>query len=155
MSNSWLSGFIEADGHFSVRTSMASRYPKLECKFELSQRQSDHNGRHNLYFLEDIAIFLLTVVKSIRMNKPNPQYRIRTTSLKGNIFLVHYLSNYPLFGTKYLDYKDWLEVLNSFKLGEHSNKSAIEKIISIKSNMNDKRIHFIWDHLQNFYNLDK
>lgn len=155
MSNSWLSGFIEADGHFSVRTSMVSRYPKLECKFELSQRQIDHNSRNNLYFLENIAIYLLTVVKSIRMDRPNPQYRIRTTSLKGNIVLEDYLNNYPLFGRKYLDYKDWLEVLNFFKLGEHTNKSVIEKIISIKSNMNDKRINFIWDHLQNFYNLDK
>jgi len=159
MSNSWLSGFIESDGHFSVRTSMAtstsSRYPKLECKFELSQRQVDHNGRNNLYFLENIAIYLLTVVKSIRMDRPKPQYRIRTTSLKGNIVLEDYLNHYPLFGTKYLDYKDWLEVLKFFKSGEHTNKSAIEKIICIKSNMNDKRINFIWDHLQNFYNLDK
>ena len=106
MSNSWLSGFIEADGHFSVRTSMTSHYPKLECKFELSQRQNDHNGRNNLYFLEEIAICLLTVVKSIRMDRPNPQYRIRTTNLNGNIALENYLNNFSLFGTKFLDYKD-------------------------------------------------
>jgi len=154
MSNSWLSGFIEADGHFSVRTSMGSRNPKLECKFELSQRQNDHNDRNNLYFLENIAMLLLTVVKSIRVESINPQYRIRTTSLKGNITLEKYLNTYPLFGTKYLDYKDWLEVLKFFKLGEHVNKLAIEKIISIKSNMNDKRTVFTWDHLQSFYNLD-
>jgi hypothetical protein len=155
ISNSWLSGFIEADGHFSVRTSMGSRYPKLECKFELSHRQNDHNGRNNLYFLEKIAIHLLTVVKPIRMDYSHPQYRIRTINLKGNIALEEYLYNFPLFGTKKLDYQNWLEVLNYFKLGEHTNKSAIAKIISIKSNMNDKRTVFIWDHLQNFYNLDK
>jgi len=155
MSNGWLSGFIEADGHFSVRTSMGSRNPKLECKFELSQRQNDKNGRNYLYFLENIAICLLTVVKPFRIKSSNPQYKIRTTNLKGNILLEQYLYNYPLFGTKYLDYKDWFKVLNFFKLGEHTNKSTIEKIISIKSNMNDKRTIFIWDHLQNFYNLDK
>lgn len=155
ISNSWLSGFIEADGHFSVRTSIGSRYPKLECKFELYQRQNDHNGRNNLYFLEKIAIHLLTVVKPIRIASTHPQYRIRTTNLKGNIALEEYLEKYPLFGTKYLDSKDWFEVLNFFKLGEHTNKSAIAKIISIKSNMNDKRTVFIWDHLQKFYNLDK
>jgi Cytochrome C and Quinol oxidase polypeptide I/LAGLIDADG endonuclease len=155
MSNSWLSGFIEADGHFSVRTSMTSRYPKLECKFELSQRQNDHNGRNNLYFLEEIANCLLTVVKSTRMDQTFPQYRIRTTNLNGNIALEDYLNNNPLFGKKYLDYKDWLEVLNFFKLRGHTNRSVIEKIIFIKSNMNDKRTIFTWDHLQNFYNLDK
>ena len=43
-SNCWLSGFIDADGHFSVRTTLGSKYPKIECKFELSQRQNDHNN---------------------------------------------------------------------------------------------------------------
>jgi len=153
ISNGWLSGFIEADGHFSVRTSMVSHYPKLECKFELSQRQNDHNGKNNLYFLEDIAILLLTLVKSIREDKNHPQYRIRTTSLKGNIVLENYLTNFPLFGAKYLDYKDWLKILDYFKLGLHTTKSAIDEIITIKSNMNNKRTIFIWDHLQNFYDL--
>ena len=95
---------------------------------------------------------------TIRIESKNPQYRIRTTSLNGNLILVEYLNKYPLFGTKYLDYKDWLKVLNIFKSGEHINDSrasAIEKIIKIKGQMNDKRTVFSWDHLQNFYNLDK
>ena len=132
---------------------MNSRYPKLECKFELSQRQNDHNNRNNLYFLEEIAIFLLTTVKTIRLDSANPQDKIEP-SLKGNIVLENYREKFPLFGTKYLDSKDWIKVLNFFKLGEHKNKLTIDKIISIKSNMNDSRTIFIWDHLQNFYNLD-
>lgn len=160
VSNGWLSGFIEADGHFSVRISKDKSFQdytksKLECKFELSQRKNDHNGRNNYFFLEKIALNLLTSVKSIRMNTKYPQYRIRTTSLKGNLNLVDYLNNYPLFGTKYLDYKDWLEVIHILKSREYtkdSRNSAIEKISLIKSNMNDNRTVFIWDHLQNFYN---
>lgn len=60
---------------------------------ELSQRQIDHNGKSNQQFLNEIAIFLLTTVKSIRMESKNPQFRVRTTSLKGNIVLENYLNN--------------------------------------------------------------
>jgi hypothetical protein len=63
ISDAWLSGFIEADGHFSVRTTESGKYPKIECKFELAQRQIDHNNNDNLFFLEEIAkLFLLPKV---------------------------------------------------------------------------------------------
>ena len=153
-SNAWLSGFIEADGHFSVRTTTTPKYSRVECKFELSQRQNDHNNRSNLKFLDIIANFLLSSVKAVRVNRPNPEYRVRTTSLNGNLVLENYLNNFPLFGSKYLDYKDWIKVLEYFKFGQFKHKDIIEKIISIKSCMNDNRTVFTWDHLNKFYNLD-
>jgi LAGLIDADG endonuclease len=153
-SNAWLSGFIEADGHFSVKTTITSKYPKVECKFELNQRQIDHNGYNNFYFLEIMAKILLSSVKTIRVNKPNSGYRVRTTSLNGNLILENYLNKFPLFGSKYLDYKDWIKVLDKFKSGQLKHKSNIEEIILIKSCMNDARTVFTWDHLNKFYNLD-
>lgn len=152
-SNAWLSGFIEADGSFQVRTTLSGKYPKLECKLEITQRQRDHRGSSNLEFLVKIAEFLLTTVKSVRQDRPNPEYRVRTASLQANLILCKYLVNYPLFGTKYLDSKDWMKVVSMFSQGEHKNKSGIDEIVKIKSFMNDKRSVFIWDHLQNFYNL--
>lgn len=44
----------------------------------------NHKGNNNLEFLEFIAKFLLSSVKAIRVNKPIPEYLVRTTSLKGN-----------------------------------------------------------------------
>lgn len=152
-SDAWLSGFIEAYGSFQVRTTLSGKYPKSECKLEITQRQKDHNGNSNLEFLKKIAKLLLTTVKSIRVNKPNPEYRVRTTNLGGNIILGNYLKNHPLFGTKALDAGDWMKVVNIFEKGEHKDKEGIEKIAEIKSKMNDKRTIFVWDHLQDFYNL--
>ena len=105
-SNPWLSGFIEADASFQVRTTLSGKYPKLECKLEISQRRLDHKGFDNLEFLTYIAEFLDTEVKKIRSDKPNPEYRVRTTNLKGNIHAKNYLLKYPLFGTKHLDSLD-------------------------------------------------
>jgi hypothetical protein len=153
ISNSWLTGFIEADGHFSVRSTLGSKYTKVECKFELSQKQNNHKGLSNRQFLESIAELIHTSVKEFRVDQPHPQYRIRTTSLKGNLSLESYLNNFPLFSSKYLDYKDWIKVLDYFKLNDY--KSNLDSITSIKSGMNDRRTVFNWDHLNNFYNLDK
>lgn len=152
-SNAWLSGFIEADGSFQVRTTLSGKYSKSECKLEICQRQIDHNGNNNHKFLKNIADLLLTTVKPIRQNRPKGEYRVRTTSLQGNLILCNYLEKYPLFGTKYLDSKDWVKVVNIFKKGEHKSKTGMEKIIQIKSLMNDKRTNFVWDHLQDFYDL--
>jgi LAGLIDADG DNA endonuclease family protein len=89
-----------------VRSSINSKYTKLECKFELWQRQVDHKGHDNIKFLEDIANFLNTTVKKIRINTKHPEYRVRTVNLKGNMNLESYFNNFPLYGCKYLDCLD-------------------------------------------------
>jgi len=155
MSNAWLSGFIEANGHFSLRSTESSKYLRIECKFELSQRQKDHNNNNNLFYLQEIALNIKSVVKSTRNNSNNPQYRIRTTSLKANLAVVDYLTKYPLFGSKFLDYKDWEKVINLFQKGSFDHEFNMDYLKQIKSNINNKRTVFTWDHLQNFYNLNK
>lgn len=152
--DAWLSGMIESDGHFSVRTTMNGKYPKIECKFELSQRQTDHLGYSNEIFLANIAKFLNTSLKNIRENTPHPQYRLRTMSLETNLILVNYLNEYPLFGSKFLDFNDWKEILNLFITRFKYSQENVDKILNLKSEMNDRRTIFTWNHLNKFYNLD-
>lgn len=152
-SNGWLSGFIEADGSFQVRSTLSGKYPKYECKLEISQRQTDHKGFNNQEFLKKIADYFYTEVKETRLNRSTPEYRVRTTNLQGNNQVKNYLIKYPLFGTKYLDSIDWMKVVDIFNNGEHKTELGKEKILNIKSNMNIKRTVFTWDHLQNFYKL--
>ena len=144
---------MESDGHFNLRSSLNGKYPKIECKFELSQRQRDHLGNSNELFLLTIAKYLNLKLKEIRVNTPNPQYRLRTTNLESNLILVNYLNKYPLFGSKFLDYKDWKEVLSLFNPRFKANHSNIDKVLALKSGINDKRNIFNWDHLNTFYNL--
>ena len=151
--DAWLSGIIESDGHFSVRTTMKGKYPKIECKFELSQRQKDHLGYSNELFLENIAKFLNVSLKNIRENTSHPQYRLRTMKLETNLNLVNYLNEYPLFGSKFLDYKNWKEILNLFNPKFKYSQENIDKVLDIKKDMNEKRTIFTWNHLNNYYNL--
>ena len=152
-SNPWLSGFIEADASFQVRTTLSGKYSKFECKLEISQRRQDHKGYDNLDFLTYIAEFLETEVKKIRSDAPKPEYRVRTTNLKCNIIAKNYLLQFPLFGTKYLDSLDWIEVVDMFDRKEHNTEEGKKKIVKIKSGMNNYRTDFTWNHLQNFYNV--
>jgi hypothetical protein len=153
--NAWLSGMIESNGHFILRSSMNAKDPRFKCKFELNQRQIDHLGFNNDSFLKDIAEFLEVSLQNSKENTPNPQYRLRTMNLTSNLILENYLKEYPLFGSKYLDYIDWLQAFELFRVRFKGSKDNFNKILKLKSQMNDKRTIFTWNHLTEFYNLDR
>jgi hypothetical protein len=145
-SNSWLTGFIEADGSFQVRASLQSKIQKrLGLSFELSQSRITHYGHSTLHLMETIGTFLGVNVNSIREDRKNPQYRVRTNTIQSNQKVRDYLMEYPLQGTKYLDFKDWCVVLELFENDTHwENK---DQIVEIKNHMNQYRTEFNWDHL--------
>ncbi|MBV8801667.1 MAG: cbb3-type cytochrome c oxidase subunit I [Gammaproteobacteria bacterium] len=143
--DSWLAGFIEADGSFQVRTSLTSKQPRLGLSFELSQSRITSYGDSKLEIMEMIASFLGVSVNYIREDRKHPQYRIRTSSISTNQTLRDYLEKYPLYGSKFLDYKDWCKILSYFE--KEIQWQNVEDICNIKSNMNQYRTIFQWNHL--------
>jgi hypothetical protein len=144
--DSWLTGFIEADGSFQVRNSIKTKVPRISLSFELVQSRITHYGYNMFDLMNQIASFLDVNLNEIRSERKHPQYRVRTSSLKTNLTLRDYLSNYPLRSTKYLDYQDWARVLDYFEQGTHMENK--EHIAVIKSQMNQRRTVYNWDHLQ-------
>jgi hypothetical protein len=144
--DSWLTGFIEADGSFQVRTSLNSKIPRISLSFELVQSRVTHYGYTTYDIMNIIANYLKVSVREIRSDRKHPQYRLRTSSLETNTQLCNYLLRYPLRGTKFMDFKDWTKVLHFFVEGRTwENK---EHITMIKSQMNQKRTVYNWDHLE-------
>ena len=74
-----------------------------------------------------------STVKPIRVEGPNPQYRVRTTSMKANLAVIDYLTRFPLFGTKFLDFQDWVKVVNLFQAGRINHKFNMAEAKLIKS----------------------
>jgi len=103
----------------------------------------------------EIADFLQCSMKEIRTSSKNPQYRIRTTNVFSNTRVERYLTTFPLFGKKSLDFLDWLKIFALFQSGRYKHKEGIEQARKIKEGMNDRRICIVWDHLQHFYHLEK
>ena len=145
-SNSWLTGFIEADGSFQVRTSLDSKIKRLQLSFELSQVRVTKYGYSMNDLMLSIAQFLNVNVNEIRSDRKHPQYRIRTSSIKTNLILSKYLDRFNLQGKKYLDYQDWKSILHYFEEGTFKENSS--KIVEIKNGMNQRRIEYNWNHLQ-------
>ena len=56
--------------------------------------------------MQNISQFLNVNLNEIRSDRKHPQFRLRTSSIKTNLILCHYLDNFKLQGTKYLDYQD-------------------------------------------------
>lgn len=104
--NAWLAGFIEADGSFQVRTALASKVKRLALSFELTQARVNHDGAPSLPIMTAIANFLGVKVNFIRDDRKYPESRVRTSSILSNTRLVNYLLDYPLMGTKSMDFKD-------------------------------------------------
>ena len=144
--NSWLAGFIEADGSFQVRTSLNSKVKRLQLSFELSQARLTKYGYSTYELMLSIAQFLSVNVNEIRSDRKHPQYRIRTSTIKTNLILCNYLDKFNLQGTKYLDYQNWKSILYYFEKGTHNQN--ISQIVEIKSGMNQRRTEYNWDHLQ-------
>ena len=61
--------------------------------------------------------------------------------------IVNYLEKYPLFSSKYLDYKDWKEIVLLIFENKHYTEQGINKAEFVRNKMNRKRTLFNWNHL--------
>lgn len=154
-SNAWLSGFIEADGSFSIFLNKNS----IRIRFSLTQSGINKFGDSSEDIMKKIADFLEVKVSSYQRKKApySIELTVKTQSIKNNDILVNYLTKFPLWSSKFLNYSDWLIAMDLFKkVYNTKNKSEdiLNEIREIKERMNDKRENFNWDHLQNFYNIN-
>lgn len=148
-SNSWLSGFIEADGSFQVRASKENnRIARVGLSCEITQARLTRYGYSTEDLMRSISTFLEVTLESTRGDRKHPQYRVRSNSILQNIKIKNYLLQYPLQSSKYLDFKDWCSVLNYFENKTHLENK--DNIIKIKNQMNQYRTVFNWNHLINF-----
>lgn len=151
--NAWLAGFIDSDGHFYVRLNKTS----IHCGFELVQAIKDKNGNSKKDIMIKLANFLNVQLKQVNKEyfHGKKQYAVKANTLQANLIISSYLHEYPLFSSKYLNFQDYFKVLTLIRNKEHTTSFGKERIACIKKNMNKNRTFFVWDHLQNFYNLYK
>ena len=145
-SNSWLAGFIEADGTFYIRYSLK----QIICKFNLEQRMI-YPKTNESYYQTLIQITEFLNVKLGTRNRENyhkSYYIIRVENQKSIQILIDYLNEYSLLSSKYLDYLEWKQAFKVILAKKHFTDEGRQIILLAKNNMNDNRTKFNWDHLK-------
>jgi LAGLIDADG endonuclease len=147
LNDSWLSGFIDADGNFYIRNSLK----QIICKFSLEQRMIYPKTGENYNFLLNKFCLALNVKLNIRIreNKKNSYYIIRVENQKSIKLLIEYLNIYPLLSSKHLDFLCWKIVFNEIINKNHMTVEGRKIVSEQKGQMNDSRTYFNWDHLKN------
>jgi LAGLIDADG endonuclease/Cytochrome c oxidase subunit III len=141
-SNSWLTGFIEADGHFGVKTvkrNLTKSLPSttlselnkdreiitknISLVFRLDQRAHDIPTNSSMEpLMENLAhqlncnLLTFSNIPNRKTNELRKVYSVGLTSPIKLLPLIEYLNKYKLLGNKYKDFKDWQKFIIWFFL---------------------------------------
>jgi hypothetical protein len=85
--------------------------------------------------LKDKEFFSFTVISYTKQNHFN---------------LINYFKKFPLLSSKYLDYKDWLRILE-LQTANNLTTSYLETAIKTRTDFNSTRTTYTWNHLKNSY----
>ena len=154
LSNSWLAGFIDADGGFKIRhtqeirdeSGKLTRKGRIACSLVLEQRMETKSG---LSYLK----ILTTMCNTFNCNLTTSTHSERTyfvfaiSSMVQLSLLVSYLDQHPLMGSKYLDYIAWRSVYFLIRDRAHLTPEGSTLIAKYKSEINNSRTVYTWDHL--------
>lgn len=148
----WLSGFIDSDGSFSVlhtKLENGAKKRKISCRLRIEQRILDPITNESYEsILTSIANFLgCSLLIKEQKATGNSYYTLAASSQRSLKIIIDYIEKYPLFSSKYLDYKDWKEIVELILENKHYTEEGLAKTDSIRKNMNRQRTFFNWDHL--------
>lgn len=163
-SNSWLAGFTDGDGNFSITLTDRKKRGEITNKrvqafFRIEIRQNYHRnvaeqqgGVSYFQILSKIAAYLeVNLLSRTRYIEDKVFYAFMVIS-HSNIShakVINYFANFPLYSSKYLAYLDWSHVVKQISLrnGKKLTKEEILEVEKIKSQFNSKRKIFDFSHL--------
>ena len=118
LNSAWLSGFIDADGYFSIRN-------VYTLTISISQKTSSI-----LYSIKEKLN-----CGNVYLDKRGNTYNYVITDLKGIKIMLMYLSKYPLKTSKYFDYLKFCKLVEYKELKYHYknnvNKSKIDHLVKL------------------------
>jgi hypothetical protein len=92
----------------------------------------------DILLLKGIVNFFNCGRVELRKNKQGCDFTVNSLSAFEDIIIPFFLK-YPLLGSKLLNFKDFIKVVEIIKAKEHLTEEGMSKIKEIKLNMNEGR----------------
>ena len=151
----WLSGFLDSNGSFFVQDTKVENGAllrmkrKISCRLRIERITLDPITNDSyLKVFKEISNFLNCTLLTKEQKSTGNKYFTLTASNKISLkIIINYLEKYPLFSSKFLDYKDWKKIVLLIFENKHYTDEGIIKTELVKNNMNRKRSYFSWDYL--------
>jgi hypothetical protein len=144
---------VDADGSFSIQHTKKETAKKLKisCRLRIEQRMVDPVSNQSYFnVLREIADFLnCNLLTRKQSSTGNEYYTLCASSQNSLKIILNYFERFPLYSSKYLDYKDLAKAAGLILAGLHYSEKGIIEIDSLKNSMNRSRTYFDWEHLNN------
>lgn len=168
-SNSWLAGFTDGDGNFSITLTDRKKKgvvtsKRVQAFFRIELRQNYHKevsivqgGISYFEILDKIARYLkVNLYSRSREQKDKIFYVFMVISHNSESHkkTIEYFDRYPLYSSKHLAYKDWKYIVEQIQLrsGKPLTAENIKEIQKIKDQFNNNRKEFYFTHLDTINN---
>ena len=129
----WVTGFIDAEGCFSIAVKKKNDKLKLGWKVQLIFQMELHSCD------EEILICIQVYFSGIGLiypNKKRTSVRFELSSLKDLEILIKHLDRYPLITQKQADYILWKQAFEIVQQREHLIIKGLGEIVAKKATMN-------------------
>ena len=115
----------------------------MACRLRIEQRMIDpYTNESYESILKTIANFLEVNLVIVTRNTGKQYFSVAAKSRKSLSIIKNYFNTYPLFSSKYLDYKDFEEVVDFILLQTHYDDVNSTRIKDLKNGMNNNRTRF-------------
>lgn len=152
-SNNWLSGFVDADGHFAISiTKRKNGKIRIITRFTLEQRINYHRqasinekSSYSAIILSINELFNGSMYTRSRIvgDKTYYSFVVIAHNVSSKNLVINYFDYFPLWSSKYFDYLDWKKMVVEQMESTINNNHAI----LVRKDFNNTRTTLSWDHL--------
>lgn len=129
LSNSWLCGFTDADGSFTIHLSKSATHKlgyNLKLEYKIVQKY------------EEIILALKKTFGGFSYyDSKGFVYRYRFASLKEQHIIIDYFDKFQLNSSKYIRYLKWRKCYRLYLERQHLTLLGIQKILNIMNSLRD------------------